>query len=211
MVVLHFFTGGGYFMKEVKYKGDLEEDFNLITDEAKKDKEKFIRDFGILSVILASSCFGGLLFNGVNLTISIIVSCVLSGILYQLNIMLEKKDKEDEIEAERRLNSLNIQLEDNDVQIDKVKLINKIETFKIDKNYTYQDFSESRKTVNGIIELEKYWSILDNKEQIQVLKFVKTTLIDNNYEETNENYFLLEEEDKEKLETSIKKVLKIDK
>ena len=128
-----------------------------------------------------------------------------------MNKLIISSNKESIGDINKKLNHLDYQLEVNDVSVSKIELQSKVEILKSEKVSSLKEIDEDEQ-VTLIDTLEKYWSFMDRNEQIQVLKYIKTVVVNNNvYSNVKSKYFLLEEEDKNNLDEPLKRVLKINK
>ena len=198
-------------MKEIKYNGNLEEDIKFLSDKAVQQREIEQQIFSVFSKLGIAGIVVALLALKVSLAVVFFVVCSISGGFYFMNKLIISSNKESIGNINKKLNHLDYQLEVNDVSVSKIELQSKVEILKSEKVSTLKEIDEDEQ-VTLIDTLEKYWSFMDRNEQIQVLKYIKTVVVNNNvYSNVKSKYFLLEEEDKNKLDEPLKRVLKINK
>lgn len=198
-------------MKEVKYNGDLKSDLKF-KEETFSLKSRV--DLKILRGLLLASfvlLFAATLSQGLStpIFVALMGSFGVAEVLMYRGCI--KKQKEDIHEAKSRLNDFIIKLEDHDVFVPDLDLVNMIEMEKKEAVSLYQEKGNYKNTVIDD-ELIRYWSFLDKRnKKIQVLKYIKTNLMENETNKFDEKYFLLEDQDKDILNEPLKKVLKINK
>ena len=198
-------------MKEIKYNGNLEEDIKFLSDKAVQEREIEQQIFSVFSKLGIAGIVVALLALKVSLAVVFFVVGSISSGFYFMNKLIISSNKESIGDINKKLNHLDYQLEVNDVSVSKIELQSKVEILKSEKVSTLKEMDEDEQ-VTLIDTLEKYWSFMDRNEQIQVLKYIKTVVVNNNvYSNVKSKYFLLEEEDKNNLDEPLKRVLKINK
>lgn len=198
-------------MKEIKYNGNLEEDIKFLSDKAVQEREIEQQIFSVFSKLGIAGIVVALLALKVSLAVVFFVVGSISSGFYFMNKLIISSNKESIGDINKKLNHLDYQLEVNDVSVSKIELQSKVEILKSEKVSTLKEIDEDEQ-VTLIDTLEKYWSFMDRNEQIQVLKYIKTVVVNNNvYSNVKSKYFLLEEEDKNNLDEPLKRVLKINK
>ena len=198
-------------MKEIKYNGNLEEDIKFLSDKAVQEREIEQQIFSVFCKLGIAGIVVALLSLKVSLAVVFFVVSSISCGFYFMNKLIISSNKELIGDINKKLNHLDYQLEVNDVSVSKLELQSKVEILKSEKVSILKEMDEDEQ-VTLIDTLEKYWSFMDRNEQIQVLKYIKTVVVNNNvYSNVKSKYFLLEEEDKNNLDEPLKRVLKINK
>ena len=191
--------------------GNLEEDIKFLSDKAVQEREIEQQIFSVFSKLGIAGIVVALLALKVSLAVVFFVVGSISSGFYFMNKLIISSNKESIGDINKKLNHLDYQLEVNDVSVSKIELQSKVEILKSEKVSTLKEIDEDEQ-VTLIDTLEKYWSFMDRNEQIQVLKYIKTVVVNNNvYSNVKSKYFLLEEEDKNNLDEPLKRVLKINK
>lgn len=195
-------------MKEIKYNGNLEEDIKAVSKDEVETQKFSSNVFKILSLVCTSLVVFVVIGSNVPVLIGSLICVGTVTIFGYLNNIVSKIMKENVNTTNGRLHELNLQLKDNDIVLSKLEIEKKVEINNERKIYRDKDNDEVQRTYQAIV---KYLSFLDTNKKIQILKYVKTLIIDEKLNKEDNRYYLLEEEDKKNLDKSLKKTLKIDK
>lgn len=199
-------------MKEVKYTGE-NQDLEKIIDIANEKPNVKKSTFTAFSTVLISSLAISATFLGFNivpaetclqlLTVGSISSIFISGFTFA-----KKKQELNEYNANiSHLENLSQVLEEENVDVPVENIKESVSA--IQNRATYETFDQKEIVTEKLVKIYKYFYLLDNEDQIAVLRQVQDiTFTEENRESTFE-LSLLEEEDKEDLNCFAVRTLKI--
>lgn len=195
-----------FWMKEVKYEGNLERDIKIASNELNDElmnESNFVNKVVVSSTMIVGiilATFGLDLFMFLDLLGAfVVVEAIIFGVYLDrcwLNIW----------EAKKRVESLIIDLEDSEIAVSELELLDKVKLKKSRLRLKKEDTSKVMTLEQRIV---KYWSFLDRNEQIQVLKYIRYSVLNTRERKVTHQMFLLDEEDKNTLSRSLKKELKL--
>ena len=193
-------------MKKLEYEGDLNKDLKRIESKYILYDKKALR---LTYVLFAVSCIltGCAIFTcGVSLELFLFLfNIFITGQFIGVNFLFQKWQLEI-WNADVRVNDLVVELEENDVLVNDLEVRN---TVLIGKKENVSDLmiSDDKEKINETKNLIKYWSFLDRNDKIQILKFVKSIIIEMGETQIREEVFLLDDSDKDSLDDVLKKCL----
>lgn len=194
-------------MKDIYYEGDLSKDIESIDNDF-----NFWKSMGINFLIkIVTFTIMGIIALKLNIltstsTIPYIVFCTVVGTTTAIGETIHNRNKhiKNVSTANKNINSLVNTLNENGLSTSKDKIIDAEITEEITNSRTKGNYGKLVSKRKKIIE---YFYLLDNEDQIKVLKQIKNEVIKNKEKISVTSMQMLEEEDLRKIEIPVRKTL----
>ena len=194
-------------MKDIYYEGDLSKDIESIDNDF-----NFWKSMGINFLIkIVAFAIMGIIALKLNILTSAsivkyIVLCTVVGTTTTIGETIHNKYKHisDVSTANKNINSLVNTLNENGLSTSKDKIIDAEITEEITNS---RPKGHDGKLVSKRKKIIEYFNLLDNEDQIKVLKQIKNEVIKNKEKISVTSMQMLEEEDLKKIEIPVRKTL----
>lgn len=197
-------------MKEVKYNDNLKNDIECWKCHLQEKDDQmgwFILKTSVVNLVI----FAGFILFQHSFDYSSLIWIISFGVVEpSAKLFFQKYSSKKVIEIENRLNHLVTNLYQYGVEVEMDELV---KSTVLEENCCKEVYVEEDYRRNYLVKKKEnnmYFSLLDKNKQIQILKMVREEIInqDGMKRDDDWNLFLLEEEDVNLLDCSLKRVLK---